>query len=272
LLGFAAVNTGNNLLYLIVSLLLGFMTISGLLGWLNIRGLECHLALSDEIYCNIPTLVTLTIANRKHYIDSYLLHIQAAGGERLLTSVLKGATGSSSFIQTFHQRGRLSFETATVTSPFPVNFFVRGMIVPVESDIVIFPSPAVSGTSPFKAETSAYGELLGAERGFDGEMRTIGDYTGVEPLKQIHWRLSARQEWFKIKELATTAHTPVILDLTAENNLSLEEKLSWATSLINKACRENKEVGLRISKEKIIHPDKGRRHRLRLLRELALYA
>jgi uncharacterized protein (DUF58 family) len=146
------------------------------------------------------------------------------------------------------------------------------MIVPIASDIVVFPAPATSGASPFKADSSAYGELLGTDRGLDGEMLTISDYTGVEPLKQIHWRLSARQEWFKIKELAATAHAPVILDLTAENNLMLEEKLSWATALINKACRENREVGLRLSQERVIPPDKGRSHRLRLLRELALYA
>jgi len=40
LIGFAAVNTGNNLLYLLVSALLGFMAVSGVLGKWNLAGVE----------------------------------------------------------------------------------------------------------------------------------------------------------------------------------------------------------------------------------------
>ncbi|GAM10039.1 hypothetical protein OR1_02325 [Geobacter sp. OR-1] len=270
-MGFSAVNTGNNLLYLIVALLLGFMATSGLVGWLNIRDVECELSFSDEIYCHTPTLVSLDITNRKRLMPSYLLDVQVAGQKRLFTSVPQKGTGKNSFIHTFNSRGRHSLTTATVSSPFPVNFFVRGMVVPVENEIIVFPAPAAAGINPFQAHTGSRGERFAAERGFDGEMRTIAEYTGVEPLKQIHWRLSARHDWFKVKELTATAAQPIILDLTAESSLPLEERLSWAVFIINKGIREDKAIGLRISSDKVIPPDKGRGHRIRMLRELALY-
>lgn len=79
LIGFAAVNTGNNLLYLIVSALLGFMTVSGVAGWINIRGLELQVRLPDEIYAGQETFAYLVIANRKRFVPSFLLRVTVEG-------------------------------------------------------------------------------------------------------------------------------------------------------------------------------------------------
>ena len=48
MLGFAAVNTGNNLLYLLVSALLGFMSVSGVLGKWNLGRVEVRYLPPDE--------------------------------------------------------------------------------------------------------------------------------------------------------------------------------------------------------------------------------
>ncbi|NIQ94316.1 MAG: hypothetical protein GWN87_08975, partial [Desulfuromonadales bacterium] len=53
LLGFAAVNTGNNLLYLMVSALLGFMAVSGLIGRYNLARLRVEFAAPPEIYAGV---------------------------------------------------------------------------------------------------------------------------------------------------------------------------------------------------------------------------
>lgn len=272
ILGFAAVNTGNNLLYLIISLLLGFMSTSGLLGWLNIRGIDCTLSVSDEIYSNAPTLVTLTISNRKPFMHSYLLTIALLGQKALITHVPRGATATTSFIQTFNGRGIHTVDSFIVNSPFPVNFFVRGMEVPVSEQIIVFPNPVATGYNPFTRSDSGGGEFQRTRRGSDGELFGIADYTGTEPLRQIHWRLSARHDWFKVKESAATADEPVLLDLGADSSTPLEEKLSRASFLINSLSRRNRKVGLQLSAQKSIPPGSGVTHRLRLLKELALFS
>jgi hypothetical protein len=70
LLGFAAVNTGNNLLYLLVSALLGFMAVSGVLGRWNLAGLGVRIEVPDEIYDGVPTLLTVRLANRKRLLPA----------------------------------------------------------------------------------------------------------------------------------------------------------------------------------------------------------
>jgi len=54
LLGFAAVNTGNNLLYLLVSALLGFMAVSGVLGKWNLSRLRRGLILPTKSLPSTP--------------------------------------------------------------------------------------------------------------------------------------------------------------------------------------------------------------------------
>jgi uncharacterized protein (DUF58 family) len=90
-------------------------------------------------------------------------------------------------------------------------------------------------------------------------------------MKMIHWRLSARHEWFKVKEPSATSAEPVIIDLTTHSTIPLEQRLSQATFTINRLCRENRPVGLRVSADHLIPPTSGRNNRLRLLTELAMY-
>ncbi|MBI5657805.1 MAG: DUF58 domain-containing protein [Geobacter sp.] len=271
LLGFAAVNTGNNLLYLLVSILLGFMATSGLLGWLNIRWLDCSVRFPDELYSGRPTQVTIRLTNLKPRLPSYLLRIQLLGASCSLTVVNGGATQATSFLHTFSGRGRHAAGAARICSPFPVNFFVRCVEIDCDGEAVAFPAPAAATHAPFSVRDGSSGEIQRTERGIDGDMLTIADYTGTEPLKMIHWRLSARHEGFKVKELGTARNEPVIIDLTAAAALPLEERLSFAAHQINHFSRENRAVGLKLAAGRTIPAASGRSHRLRLLTELALY-
>ena len=58
-LGVAAVNTGNNLAYLLCSMLLALIIVSGMLSDLTIRGLQVTVTLPDAIHATQPALVTI---------------------------------------------------------------------------------------------------------------------------------------------------------------------------------------------------------------------
>jgi len=60
-LGVAAVNTGNNLAYLLCSMLLALIIVSGILSDLTVRGLHVAVTLPDAA-ANINAVVPLTVA------------------------------------------------------------------------------------------------------------------------------------------------------------------------------------------------------------------
>ena len=57
--GFAAVNTGNNLLYLVLGLLLSLVILSGVLSEIALRGLEFRRRLPRRAYAGTPALVEI---------------------------------------------------------------------------------------------------------------------------------------------------------------------------------------------------------------------
>jgi len=59
-IGVAAVNTGNNLFYLLLAMMLSIVVISGLLSEQCLRRLDFHRHVPDLIMANQPTTVTLS--------------------------------------------------------------------------------------------------------------------------------------------------------------------------------------------------------------------
>lgn len=271
LLGFAAVNTGNNLLFLIVSALLGFMAVSGILGWLNIRGMQMMVDLPDEVYCGLPTLATVRLVNAKQLFPSFLLQVKMLGKSSTLNLVRRGEIESSSFVHTFQERGRVTVPFGEISSPFPINFFVRRRRMAFARKLLVFPAPRGCDMAESLGKGGKSGELTSISKGYEGDVTRIADYTGNEPLKLIHWRLSAKHEEFKVKEMGAAARDPVILDIEEMPGKNLEEQLCCAVFLINRLIAANRPVGLKLT-DKVINPALSREHRLRLLAELAVYA
>ena len=87
-LGVAAVNTGNNLAYLLCSMLLALIIVSGMLSDLTIRGLHVTVTLPDAIHATQPALVTIVLANRKRRLASYSVTLEALDGRRAGTARL----------------------------------------------------------------------------------------------------------------------------------------------------------------------------------------
>jgi uncharacterized protein (DUF58 family) len=270
LLGFAAVNTGNNLLYLVVSSLLGFMAVSGLLGWMNIRGIGVTLHAPDEIYDGLETLVAVHLTNLKRFLPAFLIRVRVSGEQVHFPFVDRAGTSTDAVVVRFRGRGRVSLQQATVSSPFPINFFVRRRTVPLQTCITVFPAPRAHPVPDGPGTKESRGEALAGGIGFWGDVVKIRDYTGSEPLKLIHWRLSARHEELKVKVLNASCETPLFIDVLSLPCESLEQKLQFAAFLVNRAIRSGRQAGLRIGPRQV-PPDLTRTHRLRLLTELALY-
>lgn len=269
LLGFAAVNTGNNLLFLIVSAMLGFMAISGVLGWLNIRGVEARLILPPEIYRNTPCVATLELTSRRLLLPSFLLRIGLMGSAEMLLLLPRHGKARLSIPLVFPVRGRGTIDRLHLSSPFPVGFFVRSSPVSLGTEYLVFPAP-LRGPLPGGGDGLGRGEHRPAGRGYDGDLERIGDYTGREPFKLIHWRLSARHGSLKVKELSDTGAVPLLLDLQQLPSEGAEEALGRAAYLVNRLTRAHRPIGIKLP-TKLIAPAADQAHRLRLLRELALY-
>lgn len=270
-LGFAAINTANNLIYLIVSALLSFMGVSGFIGRRNIQRLEIEILPPDEIYANIQTPVKIRIKNNKKFLPSFLIRVLLFGKVTLLPFIDRRAS-SDKFIEiTLNKRGQNTIDNIFVCSVFPFNFFIRCKKIQESLKLIAFPEPLKCHLSQSDSsdKDKKKGDTSTDDIGFDSELISIRNYTTGDPLKYIHWKASAKTDRLKTKELSSLETEPVLIDLE-DLPFDTETKLSCATYLINQLFRLQIPFGLKTNKE-LFHPDLNPEHRLKLLNVLALY-
>jgi uncharacterized protein (DUF58 family) len=246
------------------------MAVSGVLGWHNIRGLTMRIELPDEIYRGLATLVTIRLTNARRFLPAFLLQVRVFGKTVTANLIKKGDDAALSFVHIFPERGALTIPFGEIYSPFPINFFVRCLRTAIDQRLLIFPTPVSCGINGSLDKALQNGGVVSSLKGYEGDVSRIADYTGSEPMKLIHWRLSAKHDEFKVKEMNSTSPEPVILDPDALPGRTLEENLSCASFLVNRLIRANRPVGLKVH-DRVIIPAVSREHRLRLLAELAVY-
>ncbi|MBW4056878.1 MAG: DUF58 domain-containing protein [Proteobacteria bacterium] len=271
LVGFAAVNTGNNLLFLVVAGLLAFMSVTGMAGMYNIKKLIPDLQPPEEIYAGIPAVFHFSVRNSKRFLPSFLIRLECNTEQSLVFPVvLQKSHASGSVMFTFAQRGNVPLGRIKISSPYPVGFFTRYWSFEINRTVTVFPHPIPSADSYGGVEDSqATGVVLSRERGLSGELERIYPYSGSEPLRMIHWKHSARSQDLLVKGFGRYTVAPLVIDLETLPGQGVEERLSRAAWLVKRWGRD-RPVGLLLGGH-LIPSASGKQHRLLLLKELALY-
>lgn len=70
LIGIAALNTGNNLLYIIVAVMLAAIVVSGIASSVCLRGLELELKVPEHIFAETDVAATVCVRNPRRWIPS----------------------------------------------------------------------------------------------------------------------------------------------------------------------------------------------------------
>jgi uncharacterized protein (DUF58 family) len=245
------------------------MAVSGLLGKGNLGRPRVQIILPDEIYAGLPVPVRVRLHNNRRR-PVFLLQVGLLGETATFKVVGGGETAEEELTLRFPHRGRRTLGRIRLSSIFPVNFFVRSRTLDLDLQALVFPAPRPCRALAPTDEEQPVGDAIAVGKGQQGEISRIADYRGGEPLKLIHWKLSARSDQLMVKELAATAALPVLLDLDRLPGATLEERLSGAAYLVNRYLGQNRPVGLRLGR-RLIRPATTRSHRLHLLAELGTY-
>jgi uncharacterized protein (DUF58 family) len=75
LIGVAALNTGNNLLYVIVAAMLAAILVSGVASAIVLRELELDIRLPEQVFAGRPTLGKIVIRNRRRWLPSFSISV-----------------------------------------------------------------------------------------------------------------------------------------------------------------------------------------------------
>jgi uncharacterized protein (DUF58 family) len=310
-LGVAAVNTGNNLAYLLCSMLLALIIVSGMLSDLTIRGLHVTVTVPDAIHAGQPALVTITLANRKRRLASYSVALEALdrplpgrsglaarwgprrtlddrlraiglmdrrglGAPRRLAYVLRIPAGTERVVGweiTLPARGRRRLPRLRPTTAFPFGLFVKiGPPLLVDEEVLVF--PAVHSVNPREVGQATSGQAVARRRGRGHDLYNLRAYRAGDEPHLIHWPTSAKSGSLMVRELEedTSEDTRIVLTGTGvADRERLERALSEAASLAVHLLRRGTGVELAGSAG-AVPLGRGRGQERRILTALALYA
>ncbi len=217
--GVAAINTGKNLLYLLLAMMLSLIVMSGILSEQCLRHLAIRRWLPEHVFANRPMTGSLSIANRKRRFPTFSLRvmdvINGVAIERGIYVLHLPPRGSvlESYPLLFSRRGRHRIEEVKLLTRFPFGLFIKAATVPLESEIVVYPEPRPL-PSLLLHELAALGfDQQMPRRGQGVALYNLRDYRSGDESRTIHWKVSARQSRLIVRETEAEDSRRVMLAL-----------------------------------------------------------
>jgi uncharacterized protein (DUF58 family) len=81
-IGIAALNTGNNLLYIVVAAMLAAILVSGVASAIVLRGLELEVRLPDHVFAERPVRGRIVVKNPRPFLPAFSIRVVPASEEK----------------------------------------------------------------------------------------------------------------------------------------------------------------------------------------------
>jgi uncharacterized protein (DUF58 family) len=271
-LGFAAMNTSNNLLYLLASLLLGLIIVSGVLSEQSMRGLRLTAVVPEEIFAARPVMLGARVVNAKRWLPTYSIALEGGRRRLYVQRLAAGAERLVTWEATFPARGRQRLPGVRVRTRFPFGLFVKAGPRLLDDEIVVF--PAVHSLDPARRRRlDAAGARALHRRGRGHDLYNLREYRAGDDPRLIHWRSSAKAGTLVVRELTAEIAVDARIVLLGDGRgdaVRLESGLSEAASLAVYLLESGAAVEL-AGPGVHVPSGRGRAHARRLLTALALY-
>ncbi len=200
----SALNTGENLLYIVFGGLLSVMLVSGALGWMNLRGITVSREAPHAVFRGEQVLVRVTLSNTKTFLSSVSLRLGLEGADgRTFSYALKTPARGALLLDmrhVFDRRGAYTLPPCLLSSSYPFGFFERRRAFRDAEEVLVYPRVRA-------VRLSALEQLPGASVAprrsmSDGdEYVSLREYVPGDDTRLIAWRVSARRGVWMVREM-----------------------------------------------------------------------
>lgn len=234
IVGFSAWNTGNNLLFLVLSFLIAAMIVGFFAGSACLKKLDVTMRFPETIFAGEKTPILVTMTNRKHLFPAFSVVVEVRGKERersiaaaeldqILPKWLAVKLGRAPVVRrtlnhfvhlgarstveaktehTFPHRGHLRIKDFELSTKFPFGFFRHRRRLPArEAELIVFPK--IIDVSPEIDNVPLdLGKQTSNKRGMGQDLLALRDYQPQDDLRRIDWKATARTRQLTVREFA----------------------------------------------------------------------
>ena len=248
-IGLAAINTGNNLLFLVLGLLLASIVVSGILSEQSLRALLLERRLPASATVGQPALIGILARNQKKRAPSFSLELREKGGDiegrGFLVVLAAGEAAEIAYRLLPQRRGRHRFLQLEVATKAPFGLFEKSRPVDAPGELIVFPR-RVEAPLVDSRHLTREGERPQDRAGQGLEVHSLRDHRAGEDARTIHWKSTARAG--KLigvdREQEQRKRVCVVLDHRTLSGAALDSAVEKAAALVERELDSGSEVGL----------------------------
>ncbi len=224
----AALNTGNNLLFMVLASMLAAILVSGVASQSVLSDVEVRLELPEHIFAGQPVVALVELINHKRTLPSFSLRLVSETKKKK-----KGAPAESSAILTrpiyfpylprrqpaqqtvelcFPRRGVYRQDALGLQTRFPFGFLEKTRAVESHLEAVVYP-PVEPTDEFYEILPLVSGELESSMRGRGHDLYAIRDYQQTDTARHVDWKASAKRGVLQVREFAREDERRVLLVL-----------------------------------------------------------
>ena len=278
-IGIAAINTGNNLFYLLLAMMLSLVLISGIAAEYCLRRLEFRRHLPDHLIVNELTTATLVVKNRKSQLPSFSLKLFDISGDSKLDrgveihQLLPGTSQLVSYPLVATRRGRLQLDGVCVGTEFPFGLFMKQTFYPINETVIVCPEIKPIDERLLQELLTPGPDQSIHRRGYGNDLYDLRLYQAGDDSRKIHWPTTARTSQLTVRETEAEDQRRAIVYLPTVAPVShdalFEEAVSLTASIIQALAQRGYMLQLFVGPSGSSF-SQGDHHCLELLRMLAL--
>jgi len=249
LVGVFAVNTGNNLLYLVFSLMVAIFLVSGWVSRHAIQGLELERIEEGNIFARVRGGIRVRLRDRvPQRMRALELRLELDQG-RVEPGFYAGAQGREDALVVLHarpeRRGLCRLLSLELRTSYPFGFLEKAWRFPLDQEILILPHPRAVALHPGPRGDAARPRPKPGISSPEGAR----PFREGDPLSRVHWKRTAQRgaPWVRTFEDEEPSGLRLHLDLRAwVPGREFEKELERLSGAILQARLQKREVFLEI--------------------------
>jgi uncharacterized protein (DUF58 family) len=223
LVALAALNTGNNLLFLILASLIALVLMSGILSSVSLSGVEMRLALPEHIFAGQPVRAEIELENQKLTLPSFSLRVEAVKEKQASAAAIfekpvyfpylpKQDRVQQTVSLGFARRGVYRQDAFRIVTRFPFGFLQKARRLDLKTEALVYPS--VEPTAEYMEVLPVIqGALESLSKGRGQDLYGLRDYTHTDSARMVHWKATARSGSLMVREFTREEDSRVLLAL-----------------------------------------------------------
>jgi len=273
LIAVAALNTGNNLIYLIFSLMFSLLALSVMLLKINLSGLSLAVGGRPVLFAGQEASLKLVLNNHKRLLPSYSVECLLPGALMpvyfVMAPPLRGV--EKEVAVKFERRGVYSYGNFRSRSSFPFILFYGERSLKATGEVLVYPAirSVVGFIDGVRGNEGADAFRLSSS---GDDIYSLREFREGDDRRKIHWKASAKTGDLLVREYADyeAARVTVVLgNLLPEGGELFEKAVSLTASFAKEFLERGHSVRV-VTCRRTIHFGNGDEHLIRILDILAM--